>query len=119
SRQLISTDEYAARAHGSGFTSKPPPKERKTKNDSAVQGSRNDRATRLARWFQGRRRSRQKSRLLFAQRRVWQTAHRSIRILRLHADRILSSALRPTRRSPRSVACGGSQNSELRCLLGR
>src|SRR6266513_958194 len=76
-------NEYAARAHGGGFISKPHHKERKTKSNNAVENPRNNRATRLARWLQGRSRSRQKSRLLFTQRRLWKTAHRSIRILRL------------------------------------
>src|SRR6266480_3081476 len=61
------TDEYSARARGSGFTSKPNRKERKTKANRTVESSRNNRATRLARWFQDRRRSREKPRLVFKQ----------------------------------------------------
>src|SRR5439155_20203212 len=86
--QITINNEYSARARGGGFTSKPHHKERKTKSNNAVEGSRNDRAPRLARWFQGRCRSRQKSRLLFAQRRLWQTPHRSLWILRLDAGRV-------------------------------
>ncbi len=67
--QITINNEYATRAHGGSFTSKPHHKERKTKSNTTVESPRNDRATRLARWLQGRRRSRQKSRLLLTQRR--------------------------------------------------
>src|SRR6266498_5132098 len=44
-------NEYAARAHGGGFISKPHHKERETKSNITVENPRNDRATRLARWL--------------------------------------------------------------------
>src|SRR5438874_1109301 len=91
--QLTINNEYAVRAHGGGFISKPRHKERRTKSNSAVENSRNNRATRPARWLQGRCRPRQESGVLLTQRRHEQTPHRSLRILRLDADRIQSSIL--------------------------
>src|SRR5207244_4572183 len=67
--QLTINNEYAVRAHGGGFISKPRHKERRTKSNSAVENSRNNRATRPARWLQGRCRPRQESGVLVTQRR--------------------------------------------------
>jgi hypothetical protein len=73
--QITINNEYPVPARGGNFISKPNRKERKTKANRAVESSRNDRATYLARWFQDRHRSRKKSWLIFVQRRVRQAAH--------------------------------------------
>src|SRR5947208_13556386 len=49
--QITINNEYSARARGSGFTSKPSRKERKTTANRAIERSRNNRTARLARWF--------------------------------------------------------------------
>src|SRR5207249_11575977 len=68
--QITINNEYSARAHRSGSVSEPNRKEREipqSRDNRVVENPRNDRTTRLARWFQDRRRSRQKPGLVFIQ----------------------------------------------------